>query len=623
MCGFAGIVSLKDLPSEAELRKAGDFIRHRGPDHQGIFSDADSKVAFVHQRLAIIDLDSRANQPFFSPDDRYCMVFNGEIYNYKELRKDLERSGVEFRSDSDTEVLLQLFIRDGKDCLSQLNGMFAFAIWDKEQKSLFIARDRMGIKPLYIYRTEELIAFTSDLKAFQAWPQVNKVINQRAVWNFLAFGNVPNNDSIYEGIFKFQPGTYLQTGIRQANAPEEWWSQQIATSPENLPTEQLKELLKDSIDKRMLSDVEVGAFASGGLDSSGILSFLPKEQLQTFTIGFAHQSNTLDLQRSKELSKSMGLRQTITMLGEDSLGDFNHFMEIMDEPISEASILPLLHNYRIAKEHGVKVILSGDGADEVWGGYSYFHTLAWYRKWNKWVPNSIWNASENLSRALLSGLKANSKPGKFRDLYLLNSLQLLGQKDHNRCHQLIASQNNQKDLNLLANGKNIHFEDIFMMASYNNVSIDWNQVLKIETRTTLMNKHLAKVDKASMANSVEARVPYLDHRIVELAGRASAANRTDKSLLKKALKGQVPESIINDRKRGFNLPLKAWVREYIAKEGATYLDRQSLEALGILSMPALDHLIKSHRKGYQDHSRTLWSLYVLSRWLKHNEWQLS
>ncbi|MGD1847238.1 MAG: asparagine synthase (glutamine-hydrolyzing) [Salibacteraceae bacterium] len=621
MCGFAGIVTASSLPSEAELRAAGDLIRHRGPDHQGIFRQESQGLGLVHQRLSILALDPRSHQPFFSPDGRFVLVFNGEIYNYREIREGLVRDGAVCQTESDTEVLLQLLMQRGKAALEALNGMFAFAFWDSQEQQLLIARDRLGIKPLYYFHREGTIAFTSDLKAFQAWECIPKTIDPQSIWQYLFYGYVPLDRSIYQSVQKLKPGHLIEWQPGSTCQTARWWNPQAAPKPDRVDAHSVRDLLGNSIAQRLISDVKVGAFASGGLDSSGILSYLQKAQIETFTIGFEHQSNTLDIQRSKELSARYNIPQTLTILGEESLEGFNHFLELMDEPLSEASILPLYHNYRIAKAHGAKVILSGDGADEVWGGYQYFQGIQ--RQPSLRQYSFLYGLGYPLVRGMLGFLKANSKAGKFRDLYLLNFLQNLSHASMGAAHSFQVSQKNRDDLQQLSSGKITSLIDPLMEQLYREKDLDWQAMLSVETETVLVNKHLAKVDKASMANSIEARVPYLDHRLVEAAQHATQADRTGKQLLKQALAPQLPNNIIQDRKRGFNLPLKAWVKAYITKAGANHLDKQSLEALGIISMPALDHLIQVHRNGYRDHSRTLWSLYVLSRWLQHNAWQLS
>jgi len=624
MCGFAGILS-QDLPIDRSmLQAAGKAIQHRGPDHQGVFINPAGSAGFVHQRLSIQDLDPRANQPFFSADKRYLIVYNGEVYNYPELRQKLEASNVALRTNCDTEAILERYIQIGAACLEELNGMFAFAIWDSYDKSLFIARDRLGIKPLYYTVEKNCFAFTSDLKAFQHFPQVSKVLNVDAIWQYLYFGYVPQPETIYQKVHKLLPGHHLTVKFDFQPEVKSYWSLQEQSKTARATkdsTEHFRELLKESVQKRLLSDVEVGAFSSGGLDSSSIVSLLGTNQLKTFTIGFEHQSNTLDLQRSKELSQLKDVPQIINIIGENSLQEFADFFSLMDEPLSEASIVPLLFNFKIAREHGVKVVLSGDGADELLGGYGYFGQIANYERWQG-TPKALWQIGMKLTTLALGGLPANGNLGKFRDLRLRKTLQILSQRDLAQCHELILSQNNLADIQKIARTPIRKIRDAHMAELYQGNAFSSEKVLEVEMQSALVNKHLAKVDKASMAHSVEARVPFLDHELVAFATSLKMGDRNGKKILKKAMQGIVPDNIIQDKKRGFNLPLKPWSQKYLSDEGSGYIDLAALEQIGLFEQKGIQHLMRENKQGIIDHSRTLWSLFVLSGWLKHNHYEL-
>ena len=621
MCGIAGIIGLNQSVETSWLEAAGLAMEHRGPDHQGVFLEENREMGLVHQRLSILDLDPRSHQPFFSSDGQYVMVFNGEIYNFKELRHQLESSGSSFKTNSDTEVLLEMFVQKGEDCLQELNGMFAFAVWNRKSRSLFIARDRLGIKPLYYSQSSNHFAFTSDLKTFQHFPGISRKLSSESIWQYLFFGYVPQPATIFKDVYKLLPGHSLTLNPGKPAEIKRYWSLPEA-NPQGLEgnADELGALLQKSVDRRRVSDVRLGAFASGGLDSSSILATIRDPEMPTYTIGFAYQSNPLDVIRSKEVSEALGMQHHLNTLDETSLAAFNDFTGIMDEPLSEASILPLLHNFRFAREDHTKVILSGDGADEIMGGYSYFHQIQQFKHYSG-APKSLWNLGLGLTNLFLGRLAANSKPGKFRDLYIRKTLEMLAVKDQGLCHQLLVSQNNLADIKKLSGQKVNSVTDQWMEELSAQHGGNWDQVLAVETQTALVNKHLAKVDKSSMANSVEARVPFLDHELVEYLFRLSPGNKTDKKLLKEAMQGKLPPSIMSDRKRGFNLPLKSWIKEYITAPDSGYLMKEQLDKLGLFSGPEMDQLIATHRKGKKDHSRTIWSLYALSQWLSRHRWE--
>ena len=624
MCGIAGFITKQPLLDAQMLQNAGNAMKHRGPDHQGIYLEDSNTFGLVHQRLSILDLDPRANQPMFSLDKRYIIVYNGEVYNYKELRLCLIKDGIQFRTNGDTEVILNLFLKKGEACLEELNGMFAFAIWDTKERRLFIARDRLGIKPLHYTLTDSYFAFTSDLKVFQEISFIGKRLSKESIWQFLFFGYVPQPSTIFENVYKLLPGHTMTIDGQLRCSKTKYWDLDLNTKKQPTKNKDIIEkfyaLFQQSVQRRLVSDVEVGAFLSGGLDSSSIVASMNRPDSKCFTIGFNFQSNTLDLKRAKELSQHLNLQQIENIIDEKSVWDFYDFLKIMDEPISESSILSLLFNYKIAKKNNIKVILSGDGADELLGGYGYFRAIDRFRKWEN-VPKGFWKGAYSLTDLFFSGIKANSRPGKFRDIYIRKTLTSLLQNDVSSCHQLILSQNNFDDLRKLSTGNLRGIRDSFMDELYHGQNADLHRILAIESKSALVNKHLTKVDKASMANSVEARVPFLDHELVEFVFSLPGKFKTGKSILKQAMRGRVPDSIINDRKRGFNLPMKSWVRSYIVKD-EKLIDIDGIESLGILSRKAYFDMVKNFNRGKTDHSRTIWSLFVLSGWLNSNKYSV-
>lgn len=630
MCGFAGIYTHGDPVSGDTLRAMGNEIAHRGPDHQGIFQSADRRLGIVHQRLAIVDLDPRANQPMVSDCGNFVLAFNGEIYNHTQIRSELERAGYDFRSRSDTEVLLQAFRAWGAECLSKLKGMFAFAVWDEAKKSLFLARDRLGIKPLYYTDGKHGFAFGSDLKAFQACDQIEKKIDRQSLWQYLYYNYVPQPRSVFQHIYKLLPGHYLQWDRANGIRIHQYWD--VEPKPQKQLsvdewTEELRRRLGQSVDERLMSDVPVGAFLSGGLDSSAIVSHISREDIKTFTIGFRYQSNTLDLRRSQEMATYRGVENVQTILDESALEYYDSFSKILDEPFAEASVMPLLCNFRFARQAGVKVILSGDGADEILGGYAYLFRLLRMERYNR-VPPIAWSTMLAASNLALSGFSPSSKAGKVRDIYIDRSLRALSRSGLAMRHELIISGDNVDDLLTLgidqARRTDILRDDL-LQSSHTHEGMEsagaLSQLLYAETKVPLVNKHLAKLDKASMANSVEGRVPFLDHEFVEFAFQLPDALRQHKKVLKRSLVGNVPQSILDDPKRGFNVPMHDWLNKFIIRGDWRNLWTDRFDDVEIASKESIRKLVGQNEANRKSNFYTLWSLHVLKQWLDSNRFE--
>lgn len=628
MCGFAGMYAYEAPLTEETLRAMGNEIAHRGPDHQGVYHVAQSKLGMVHQRLAIVDLDPRSNQPMLSDCGNYVLAYNGEIYNHEAIRTELERAGYVFRSRSDTEVLLNAFREWGPDCLKRFNGMFGLAIWDLAKETMFLARDRLGIKPVYYSDGKAGFAFGSDLKAFQACDAIEKKIDRKSLWQYLFYNYVPQPHSIFENVFKLLPGHWLQWSPRKGLRTQAYWDVPLGNENAGMSeaewTSKLDELLGSSVERRLMSDVPVGAFLSGGLDSSAIVSHISRSDIKTFTIGFTHQSNTLDLSRSREMAEFRGVQNIQTILDESALDDYSGFSEILDEPFAESSVMALLCNFRIARDEGIKVILSGDGADEILGGYGYLFRLLAMERYQR-VPTPIWSILLASSRAVLKGFSPTSKPGKVRDIYIEKTLQALRRDGLAERHELLISGDNVHDLLALGAdssrlGSDLHdglLQDVHARGR-TEASSALGELLYAETKVPLVNKHLAKLDKASMANSVEGRVPFLDHEVVEFAFQLPDSMRRKKSVLKRSLMGNVPRSILEDPKRGFNVPMHDWLNKYIIRGDWSNLWTDRFDDVGIASKVGIQRLVNQNASGRKSNFYTLWSLHVLKQWLENN-----
>jgi len=626
MCGLAGIYIDSPEISEEMLRAMGDKISHRGPDYQGVYLTKDRKFGVVHQRLAIVDLDERANQPMTSDCGNYVIAFNGEIYNHRSIRNKLESLGRRFRTESDTEVLLQAYRQWGAKCLGRFQGMFAFAVWDEANEKLFLARDRIGIKPLYYGDFGNRFFFGSDIKTLQGSDLVPKKIKRKSLAQYLFYGHVPQPNSIYENIFKLLPGHHLTWSPREGVATKQYWDVSPCDSNTARCSDWVEELdcrLGSAVKDRLMSDVPLAAFLSGGLDSSLIVSHMPAENLKTFTIGFEHQSNTLDLGRSKEMAAYRGVENTQTILNETALNDYDSFLQVMDEPFAESSAMALFCNFKAARDAGIKVILSGDGADEVLGGYEYLFRINHFERLN-FVPSFAWCGMLGMSHLLLSRFSPASKAGKVRDIYIERSLRTLARNSMSSRHELMLSADNEQDLLRLESSRdelaNL-LPDTFLRNAYDSNAFESNlqRGLYAEMKGPLVNKQLTKLDKASMANSVEGRVPFLDHELVEFAFRMPDELRTHKRVLKQAAVGRVPQSIVSDRKRGFNVPMHRWLDKYIIRDDWTNLWTDKFDDIGLITKPAVQNFVRQNQRDRKSNFYTLWALHVLRRWLDSNQ----
>ncbi len=617
MCGIAGIWTKKDKITEHQLRSMGNRIWNRGPDNQGVFIDQEGNFGCVHQRLSIIDLDARANQPMTSVDGRYVICYNGEIYNFKGLRADLLSRGIKFLSRSDTEVLLTLYQLYGSSCLKLLNGMFAFSVYDQVNKELFVARDRLGIKPLYYYHVSDCFAFTSDLNAFHAHPQIQLSLYEQALIDYFYFDYVPQPFSIFENCFKLLPGHFLIVKMPGEIEMKKYWEipidQKESRSPKAL-VEEFITILNRSVKRRMISDVKVGAFLSGGLDSSAIVSQMEGE-FPVYTIGFEYASNHLDPIRAKEVAGSFRLIYNLKILNDSALDDYIEFISDLDEPFAEASVVPLLANFEQARNQGVKVILSGDGADEILGGYSYMRWLLIIQKLKIYQKFLLFPAM-SFAGMILNPISATSKPGKFRDIYIDEYRTLLNMDDPIQRHQFLFSSKTIQDMKNLKINILDDVRDSLLFELNDGSDFTLQRLLFSESKTSLVNRMLAKIDKTSMAHSIEARVPFMDHELVEFAFRLPDNMRVNKKILRLAMSEILPHNILSDRKRGFNLPIRQWVKKYILADIGKYIKFDALLGVNLLSSSEIDTVLKETKKTKRDYSRTIWSLLVLSNWLE-------
>jgi asparagine synthase (glutamine-hydrolysing) len=567
MCGIAGIKFFSDPPAtfDSQLKKATAELKKRGPDSSGIYFD--DKVGLGHSRLSIIDTSEAAFQPFSDPLGRYTIVFNGEIFNYKELREKY-LSEIKFKSESDTEVLLNLFILMGKDCLELLNGFFAFSIYDKQAKSLFLARDRFGVKPLYYYSDNLKFCFASELKSILQFG-LKKEIDFESLSMYFHLNYIPSPYTIYKDIFKLNPG-YCVTINSFGIVKHSFYHPQINYRNQEIYGDYakaklaLKELLEDSVKKRLVADVPLGSFLSGGIDSSVVAALASKhlKNLNTFSIGFKDEPFFDETRYAQMVAKKHHTNHTVFSLSNDNLFEhFYDFLDCLDEPFADSSALAV---YILSKEtrKKVTVALSGDGADEIFSGYNKHSAL--FKSINKSFAESFLKHLEPGFRFLPKS--RNNKMGNtFRKLHKFSiGLGLSTSERYWRWAGFSDSNSLQTRLKEKINTQEYIRRKLGYLKHLDHES-DFNKFLLADVELVLQGDMLPKVDLMSMANSLEVRTPFLDYRVVDFAFSIPAEFKIDKKRRKKILidsfSDLLPSEVLNRPKKGFEIPLLGWFKK--------------------------------------------------------------
>ncbi len=624
MCGIAGIISFSEKNDrlKQQIEAATHQLRKRGPDHRNTFLHG--RVALGHTRLSVIDTSALANQPFTSADGRYTIVFNGEIYNHATLRDALEKEGHRFRSKSDTEVLLQLFIHEGKTCLQKLNGFFAFAIYDQTNDEVFLARDRMGIKPLLYYQDEHRLAFASEMKALMAM-DIPRQIDHTSLWQFLQFNYIPAPASIFQQVRKLMPGQCLSIQHKKIT-PETWYtlpSTPLKTSDLSYADAQkeLKERLEKSVSLRMTADVPLGCFLSGGTDSSVIATLAQQQsrQLQTFSVGYADEPYFDETGFASAVAEKIGSRHQVFSLTNDDL--FEHLdavLEYIDEPFADSSAIAV---YLLSKKtrNTVTVALSGDGADEIFTGY-HKHRAEW-RAQQKNRMNSAISAGTPLWKLLPQSRQ--SKLGNLgRQLNRFATGLSMSTAERYWHWASFLPQDTAQELLFAAVDKEAYEQRKKAILKHLTDQSDLNDILYTDTHLVLPNDMLTKVDLMSMANSLEVRTPYLDHHVTEFAFSLPVAYKTDGKMQKKILQDTfrtaLPEKLYKRSKQGFEVPLLKWFRTGLkSRITDDLLHPDLIREQGLFQPEIIENLKKQlFAQSPGDIHLTLWNLIVFQSWWK-------
>ena len=611
MCGIAGIFSLGGKPvQEQEVRDMCGAIVHRGPDDDGFYCDAEAGLGM--RRLSIIDLHS-GHQPICNEDGSVWVVFNGEIYNFHELRKQLEGRGHVFTTRTDTETIVHLYEDFGKRCVEHLRGMFSFALWDTHRKQLLLARDRIGIKPLYFAEFGGRLLFGSELKSILQLSDVERELNWGAVAHLFTFLTTPPAESIIEGVHKLEPGHLLTAGPGRAPAIERYWNIEFTPDhgkDENYFVKGVRELLAESVRLHMVSDVPVGAFLSGGVDSSAVVATaagFSSNPLQTFSIGFKEPDYN-ELGHAALVATKFGTDHHELTLGPDALEQMENLAWHLDEPFGDSSAIPTYMVSKLAAQK-VKVVLSGDGGDELFAGYDRY--VVEQRERSATLPAGARSVLGRISRAMPHGMRGrnflyhHSLPGSRR---YLDACTLFRHEEMKKLFRPEVS-------NLLQS-----FEPWRAKAAYMDSGSNWLSSLQgLDINNYLPLDILTKVDRMSMAHSIETRVPLLDHKLVEFAAtippKLNIHGGVTKYILKRAMKGVLPEQIIHRPKQGFAIPLGYWFRGKLGSYVRDLLLGEKGRGRGIFHAPYIESLVARHERG-QNLDLQLWTLISFELWAR-------
>lgn len=648
MCGISGIFC--DYYSKNEwrtcLHSMGDRLIHRGPDDSGIWFDADAGIGFSHRRLSIIDLSTSGHQPMVSQSGRYVIVYNGESYNFTEIRIQLENTGYSFRGHSDTEVILAAIEKwELMPTIKKLIGMFAFALWDRQERLLHLVRDRIGIKPLYYGQMGKGFVFSSELSPFKTLPKFKGEINRDALALLLRHNYIPAPLSIYKGISKLLPGhilTVIQNGNASYNLRQySYWNlknviekginndRKIDTQE---ATEELERLLSDAVSMRMISDVPIGAFLSGGLDSSTVVALMQahsSQPIKTFTIGF-YEDQYNEAVHAKAIAKYLGTDHTeLYVTLEETLDVVHKLPHLYDEPFSDSSQIPTYLISQLARQK-VTVSLSGDGGDELFGGYNRYQSVQdiwrrvsalpfWGRKLIRsaiqGVPDTAW---DNMGRRFTHLFKRIIRYDRLSDK-LKKIVELLSIKDAEKLYHMQVSH--------CTNPTEVVIGSVEPITFLNNP--DQHPLFKdfihymmyADLLTYLPDDILVKLDRASMGVSLEARVPILDHRIVEFAWqmplKLKLVNKQNKWILRKVLYKYVPAKMVDRPKMGFGVPLGSWLRGPLRQWAEDLLDISRLRNEGYFKPEIIRQKWEEHLLGIRDWKYYLWNVLMFQAWHKN------
>jgi asparagine synthase (glutamine-hydrolysing) len=636
MCGICGVYEYgvsEPTVSESLITGMRDTMEHRGPDDAGVYITEDRRVGLGHRRLSIVDLSPAGRNPMPNETERVWITFNGEIYNHKKLRAELIERGHEYRSLTDTETIVHLYEDRGLDFVRLLEGDFAIALWDEEEKRLVLARDPMGVKPLYYRVADGRLIFASEIKAILAHPSVSREIDEQSLYHYLSFLTTPAPQTLFEGINKLPAGCMMTLDSRGEMSFTRYWdaiSPGSAAGDEEELAAELRRLLYESIEKRMMSDVPFGVFLSGGVDSTANVALMARlvSRVRTFTVGFRDDPRYNELEEARRVARHFNTDHHQVLIGHQELIDFlPQLIFHQDEPIADPVCVPLYFVSCLARETGTIVVQVGEGADELFCGYrNYVQYLNLY--------DHLWRRVERLPRAARRAMAATGqvfykaaiarlfpKSRKFAP----DLLRRLAEGEELFWGGALFFDETQKQKLLTPrfnggrfNSRSVVREDLDRLMAEKPDADQLEQMIYLDLKLRLSELLLMRVDKLTMATSVEARVPFLDHHLVEFAmrlpRRMKYRNGETKYILKRALRGIVPDWALRRKKQGFGAPINEWMLDRMGDYVEERLMNSALRRREFFDYDFIRRMMDEHRRGRVNYSFHLWTLLNLSLW---------
>jgi len=627
MCGITGYIKLSESATVTDgvLEQMNQAQFHRGPDEGDQYID--QHVGLAHRRLSIIDLSS-GQQPMFSQDEQYVLIFNGEIYNFQEVRTELEQLGYQFKTHSDTEVILQAYIEWGPKSVEKLSGMFSYVVWDKLKKHIFITRDRLGIKPLFYAQVDDVLYFASELKSIKLLPNLDKTIDAKALEQYFALGYVAEPKTIYSSVSKMNPGHVMLIDLNDVKIePYQYWDVSYAEQTqmdEAEYTEQLVTEMKKAVDSHMMAEVPLGSFLSGGVDSSAVvamMSQLSDKAVKTCSIGFdVKDYNETDF--AQMVAKRYQTDHEERVVASDDFDLLDELANLYDEPYADSSSMPTYRVCQLAREK-VTVCMSGDGADELLAGYRRYALMmneekvranipaairkAVFKPLGKVYPKLDWAPQFLRAKTTFQSLAMDTAEGYFHGVSIMND----DQRRELFSHKVLENLGDYSALNVFReHEKNFDGKDALSLIQY------------LDIKTYLVGDILTKVDRASMAHSLEVRVPFLDHKFVEWTAKVPTELKLKqgqgKYVLKKAMEPHLPHDVLYRKKMGFRVPLADWFRGPLKDKLKDALLSQEMRESGLFNMNTIRKWIDDHQSGRKEYSAPLWTLLMFASFYRQS-----
>ncbi|HJU43109.1 MAG TPA: asparagine synthase (glutamine-hydrolyzing) [Vicinamibacterales bacterium] len=628
MCGISGQLSWTTPPDRGLVERMTCAIAHRGPDGHGVY--VEGPVAFGHRRLAIIDLSSGGDQPMRDGGGRCTIVFNGEIYNYRELRKDLSAAGAVFRSQSDTEVILAAYLQWGPAALSRLNGMFALALWDAHERSLLLARDRLGKKPLY-YRehADGGVTFASEIKSLTEDASFDRRLNARALSQYLSLNYTLTSDAILHGVRKLPPGHYRVFAERRTTPPVMYWDvaesfrRRTSHRTPEAAADELRSLLDEAVRIRLVSDVPLGLFLSGGIDSTTLAAAmcqsLPPRDVRSFSMGFEHASYN-EVAEARQTADALGITHQDMVTKADAASMLERIVYHGDEPFADSSLIPTYLLSQFARQH-VTVCLAGDGGDEVFAGYETYVADRLHH-WSRWVPKPVMRAVAAATGAVLP-VSFDKVSLDYKVRQFLGAHGCSDAEAHYHWRRIFSEREKQELLHPDVRAAVAQHDPFDEFARFDRelAGADYlSRSLYVDLKTWLVDDILVKADRASMAHGLEIRTPFLDYRVVEFAAALPAEWKLHgldkKYVLKLSQRDRVPAPVLRRRKQGFNAPVAHWLLASFRTEFEAMMTSETANGTPLLNRAFVKKLWDEHVAGRRDNGHRLLGLITLQLWCR-------